>query len=750
MNNSDADFYIDLDQIDNMASALRRDSERTADVMDAISAKADIDESTWSGKDADDFSEKLKEHAAEYVSMTYEMMCDTQRALCEMSVEAYECKKVCMQLPNTLGASRVYCPGEGSYGKLRANYEAIADIKTQSDNICEGSDRIRELMYNCDRLLSQVRTIHMDNSPYIREISAGCDDLDKFSDFGNTIQKYGQMVQELDDAMESRFARIVDDDKPRREKFTARNKIIGAQEEDTYTIDEISEFWNQSNGYFTGNWWQDEDKFQLAYVMLLNEARIKGYVNVLELGTSNETDRGIATRKLHVIQKICNAPISETYDMELINNLENRLMMYEKSYMQLECKLDEECLKQLRGYDEYQAELQAQFEKQQEKIGKEHPFRATIRRFLLTPYVGAEGAVSTIGALITGNESWLKRPFAADRESLDNGIKSHFGDTGNTVYSIGTGIGDMLVDYIISDVIGGGKALAVTLMGGDRAGSATDESYKRNGNVRQAAAYGTIVGGAEAYFNARGLSALEKGVKGTQIEKILKAGNIEGLENLIQGAVETVADLVINNKDSAIVTSYNNNIQNGMEPIDAFEDVAYDAVGQYVYDYLTGFGFGTVVGGTNAITHIKKVDAEKSVHKIASDSVNAHSEVDRISTESNIDKSGGNAVETSKNTGNPVIDNMQNRVPNNEITPPDNRGNAPLSNKDGKPIEIHHSDQEPLGPFKEMHPSDHRYGANYKNNHPNYNSKSKIDRTQFRKWKQEYWENEWDNGRWNN
>ena len=107
-------------------------------------------------------------------------------------------------------------------------------------------------------------------------------------------------------------------------------------------------------------------------------------------------------------------------------------------------------------------------------------------------------------------------------------------------------------------------------------------------------------------------------------------------------------------------------------------------------------------------------------------------------------------VEGSKNTGNPVIDNMQNRVPNNEITPPNNRGNAPLSNKDGKPIEIHHSDQEPLGPFKEMHPSDHRYGANYKNNHPNYNSKSKIDRTQFRKWKQEYWENEWDNGRWNN
>lgn len=94
--------------------------------------------------------------------------------------------------------------------------------------------------------------------------------------------------------------------------------------------------------------------------------------------------------------------------------------------------------------------------------------------------------------------------------------------------------------------------------------------------------------------------------------------------------------------------------------------------------------------------------------------------------------------------------NMQNRVPNNEVTPPSKRGNAPISKKDGKPIEIHHNEQEPLGPFDEMHPSDHRYGENYKKNHPNYNSKSRIDRTQFREWKKEYWEQEWDNGRWNN
>nr|WP_243240421.1 HNH/ENDO VII family nuclease [Clostridium cibarium] len=106
----------------------------------------------------------------------------------------------------------------------------------------------------------------------------------------------------------------------------------------------------------------------------------------------------------------------------------------------------------------------------------------------------------------------------------------------------------------------------------------------------------------------------------------------------------------------------------------------------------------------------------------------------------------GWAVEASDN---PIINNIRNRVPNEEVTSPKRRENAPISNKDGRPIEIHHSEQNPKGPFDEMHPSDHRYGENYQKNHPDYNEPSKIDRKQFRKDKRQYWENEWDNGRWN-
>lgn len=95
-----------------------------------------------------------------------------------------------------------------------------------------------------------------------------------------------------------------------------------------------------------------------------------------------------------------------------------------------------------------------------------------------------------------------------------------------------------------------------------------------------------------------------------------------------------------------------------------------------------------------------------------------------------------------------VSKNMKERLPNDELDPPTKRGNAPTSKKDGKPIEIHHDDQSPNGPFYEKTQTDHRLGGNYKKNHPHYDEKSKINRAQWRQQKKKYWENEWDSGRW--
>lgn len=65
-----------------------------------------------------------------------------------------------------------------------------------------------------------------------------------------------------------------------------------------------------------------------------------------------------------------------------------------------------------------------------------------------------------------------------------------------------------------------------------------------------------------------------------------------------------------------------------------------------------------------------------------------------------------------------VSKNIKERISNDELNPPTKRGNAPTSKKDGKPIEIHHDNQNPNGPFYEKTQTDHRLGGNYKKKSP--------------------------------
>lgn len=61
-----------------------------------------------------------------------------------------------------------------------------------------------------------------------------------------------------------------------------------------------------------------------------------------------------------------------------------------------------------------------------------------------------------------------------------------------------------------------------------------------------------------------------------------------------------------------------------------------------------------------------------------------------------------------------ISKNIKSKVANDEIDPPTERGRAPKSKKNGYSIEIHHDEQNPNGPFKEMTRTDHRLGVNYK------------------------------------
>ncbi len=94
-----------------------------------------------------------------------------------------------------------------------------------------------------------------------------------------------------------------------------------------------------------------------------------------------------------------------------------------------------------------------------------------------------------------------------------------------------------------------------------------------------------------------------------------------------------------------------------------------------------------------------------------------------------------------------ISDNIS-RKNDDELLPPSKRGNAPVSKEDGKPLEIHHDNQNPNGPFIEMTFTEHRGKGNYVTNHPDYTKPSQIDRKQFEIDRKNYWNSEWDSGRW--
>ena len=86
----------------------------------------------------------------------------------------------------------------------------------------------------------------------------------------------------------------------------------------------------------------------------------------------------------------------------------------------------------------------------------------------------------------------------------------------------------------------------------------------------------------------------------------------------------------------------------------------------------------------------------------------------------------------------------ENQISRELLDKPNKRGNAFVFKKDGTAVEIHHVGQSADGPYLEMHRSDHRGKGNYKENHPNADASTQIDRKEFNKQRRYYWQKEYD------
>ena len=138
-------------------------------------------------------------------------------------------------------------------------------------------------------------------------------------------------------------------------------------------------------------------------------------------------------------------------------------------------------------------------------------------------------------------------------------------------------------------------------------------------------------------------------------------------------------------------------------------------------------------GAGTAIKAARGVDKVADIAKTSDKAVDAAKSIEK-------------AVDAGKEGSKLVISEV-NKVDRSLLNAPNKPGNAPTFKSDGTKVEIHHIGQDPQGPYKEMHWSDHRVKGHYKENHPKTNT-SNIDRKSFNAqkkeyWKKEYWKNEY-------
>lgn len=81
-------------------------------------------------------------------------------------------------------------------------------------------------------------------------------------------------------------------------------------------------YWNQEDGYFDGNWWQDETKLEKAYEYLKKETEIK---KLTMLGLAERFEYGKTDNRMYALQAIIGTSRTGVYDSDTMITLKSVL-----------------------------------------------------------------------------------------------------------------------------------------------------------------------------------------------------------------------------------------------------------------------------------------------------------------------------------------------------------------------------------------------------------------------------------------
>ena len=90
------------------------------------------------------------------------------------------------------------------------------------------------------------------------------------------------------------------------------------------------EYWNRGDGYFEGNWWQDEEKLKEAVGILELEALLLGKIDLLGIASAYKNTE--QNNRMYALEALSNALREGVHGDGLHNALENHFAMTEQAY----------------------------------------------------------------------------------------------------------------------------------------------------------------------------------------------------------------------------------------------------------------------------------------------------------------------------------------------------------------------------------------------------------------------------------
>lgn len=237
-------------------------------------------------------------------------------------------------------------------------------------------------------------------------------------------------------------------------------------------------------------------------------------------------------------------------------------------------------------------------------FAQNHPVLATLGSVVSRPIETTEGVVQNVGEYLTGKPlTQTYNPSTLMRNTVTEGIDSN---VGRMAYGAVNSIGDMaLAAYLGGGASGLGQRAAArtaaAIMGTEKAADVMNDAIERGLTPDQIVTEGVLSGASTAITEAMPFENLWNG--SSIIKNVLSEGGQEVAEDLVDTLFDEIVTRVGRNNDrSSLSVSYQQYIDAGYTPDEAFDAVAKDYRNQLIADgVLGGITGGLVQGGANVI-----------------------------------------------------------------------------------------------------------------------------------------------------